>query len=142
MEDKQEAILAVENPFFMDAKIIETIDKLNIVFYESLWVNPERFLCITSDGILFHCLKNKKGISEKYNTNIKITKGIVDVLKFLHDNSSLIKKNGDHSTDLLSTCNFVLKLIQKLDYSHNVASMKKESKKRKKYKRRKKSKRR
>ena len=137
MGEKQGVILATENPFFIDADGIETIDKQNIVFFESLWVNPERFLCITSDGILFHCLKNKTGISEKYNTNIKITKGIIDILKFLYDNSSLIKQNGDHSTDLLSTCNFVKKLIQKLDYSHNFASRKKKPIKRKKSKKKK-----
>ena len=35
MGEKQEVITAVENPFFIDADGIETIDKQNIVFLKA-----------------------------------------------------------------------------------------------------------
>lgn len=75
------------------------------------------YLCITDNGLVHACFEGKDPYSKGYPTNIRITKGIVDILSFLHGNDSLIKKNGNHSTNMINTINFVVELIQKLDFT-------------------------
>jgi len=95
MEGKQEVVLAVESPFFIDADIIETAPYGEIVFFKS--VNngtPEEFLCITNDGAVYTCYESKKRVMSGWPTdgmprhhahhsNTTITKGIIDILSFL-----------------------------------------------------------
>jgi hypothetical protein len=150
MEGKQEAIVAVENPFFMDAKIIDKKDYGDIVFFHTTLDRAARgeiYYCITSNGNIRLCYQDKKwgermGLGGIFSANVKMTKGIVDILSFLFKEKILPIRNTQRSTgvDTHRTCLFITELIKKLDYTHQHA-MKKKSKRRKS-KRRKKTKRR
>ena len=155
MEGKQEAILAVENPFFIDAEIIDTKDYGDIVFFKTVNNSgPEEFLCITKDGAVYTCYKDKtptiKGWpndgmprTHVFHSNTTITKGIIDILSFLHKNMFLSTR-AHGSRGIRPLILFVVELIKKLDYTHHSASMKLNLKRKpkKKSKRRKKTKRR
>ena len=87
MEGKQEAILAVENPFFMDAKIIDKKDYGDIVFFHKALDRGgfgELYYCITSNGNIRLCYEDKKwgermGLGVIYSANVKMTIVIVDI---------------------------------------------------------------
>ena len=71
------------------------------------------YLCITENGLVYTCFEGKDPqYSKGYPTDIRISKGIVDILSFLHEKGSLIKKDGDHSTNILNTIDFVVELIK------------------------------
>ena len=153
MEGKQEAILAVENPFFMDAKIIDKKDYGDIVFFHKALDRAARgeiYYCITSNGNIRLCYQDKKwgemmGLGGIFSSNVKMTKGIVDILSFLFKENILPIKNSARSTgvDTHRTCLFITELIKKLDYTHqHEHAMKKKSKKKSKKKKGKKSKKR
>ena len=150
VEAVETPVLAVENPFFENADIIySNKDVGNIVFSKSLYTmefkprGPQLYvyLCITENGIVYTCFEGKEPYSKGYPTDIRITKGIVDILSFLHEKGSLIKQNGDHSTNILNTIDFVVELIKKLDFTQARGSLKPKNKKTKrKYEKKKKKK--
>ena len=154
MEGKQEAIMAIENPFFMDAKIIDKKDYGDIVFFKTMNSGtPEKFLCITKNGAVYPCYKDKtptlKGWptdgmprTHTFHSNTIMTKGIIDILSFLHENMFLSESAHGYGGERKLIL-FVVELIKKLDYTHHYehTAMKNKSKRRKS-KRGKKSKRR
>jgi len=127
MEGKSGVVLAVENPFFEDAEIIHiNKDMGNIVFSKPLGIYTTKpgggppgydYLCITDNGLVNHCFEGKHAYGKGYPTYIRMTKGIVDILSFLHEKASLIKQNGDHSTNTLDTIYFVVELIVSMSLS-------------------------
>ena len=102
------------------------------------------YLCITENGLVYTCFEGKDpqySNHKGYPTDIRMTKGIVDILSFLHEKGSLIKQNGDHSTNILNTIYFVVELIKKLDFTQARGSLKPKNKKTKrKYEKKKKKK--